>query len=68
MKFVLMTTTGPSHPFVEAEDTGMYGDKDGIYDEEEEEVPVNQEMEGEKEVEGKGKAVHHALTSLPTMQ
>jgi len=73
MEFMLMTTAGPSHPFVEAEDAGMYGDEDGIYDEEEQEIRVDQEMEGEKEVEGapvegKGKAVDHAQTLLPATQ
>ena len=73
VEFVSMTTAGPSHPFVEAEDAGMYGEEDGIYDEEEEEVPVDQEMEGEKEVEGapvegKGKAVDRVQTLLPATQ
>jgi len=73
VEFMSMTTARPSHPFVEAEDAGMYGEEDGIYDEEEEEVPVDQEMEGGKEVkrapvEGKGKAVDCVQTSLPATQ
>ena len=46
---------GPSYP-LESERDGMYGDEGEGY--KEEEVPADQEMvEGDKPVEGKGKAI-----------